>query len=216
MLAREDPQRYCRWQRNRNMSDFYCGSSFQSCPEPGRRWRWLVRRLVLRHHCGVLPLVLINLDEQRLFLYRQARPVACYPISTSRFGAGNIEHSLRTPLGVHRVSELIGADAPPLTVFKARQASGEIATINSPSQQGLDLVCSRVVRLVGLEPGTNLGGDCDSEQRNIYIHGTSDEQHIGMPASQGCVRMKNQDVIELFDQLVVGSLVHLFAAKTRF
>ena len=191
-------------------------SRIQSGSEPGRRWRWLVRRLIHRHRCGAFPLVLVNLDEQRLFFYRQGRSDACYPVSTSRFGAGNIENSLRTPLGVHRVSELIGADAPPLTVFRARKASGEIATINNPSQQGADLICSRVVRLVGLEPGTNQGGDCDSEQRNIYIHGTCDEERVGTPASRGCVRMKNQDVIALFDQLVVGSLVHFFSGKARF
>ena len=95
--------------------------------------------------------------------------------------------------------------------FKARRASGEIASLNRYATiSSNDVICTRILWLTGLEPGINQGGQHDSKRRCIYIHGTIDEKRMGRTSSIGCIRMRNQDLTELFDVLQVGSLVHIF------
>lgn len=155
-------------------------------------------------------IVLVNIDQQILQLYRNSELIKSYPVSSSKFGIGNRAESFKTPLGAHRIAKKIGGDAPAGTIFKARVNTGRIAeiiTTNAPSKE--DYVTSRILWLEGLEPDKNKGDGIDSYQRYIYIHGTAEEGRIGEPASQGCIRMRNADVIELFDLLETGTLVNI-------
>ena len=155
-------------------------------------------------------IVLVNIDQQTLHLYHNNKLTKSYPISSSKFGIGNQVESFKTPLGVHRVAKKIGDGAPVGTIFKARVNAGrtaEIITTDAASKD--DYVTIRILWLEGLEPGKNKGEGIDSFQRYIYIHGTAEEGRIGQPASRGCIRMRNMDVIELFDLLETGTLVNI-------
>ena len=160
-----------------------------------------------------LPAAIVKISEQKLYLFHNQQFVRQYSISTSRYGVGQEESTNKTPLGVHCVKEKIGDGAQPCEIFLSRESSGEIASIEYKAQgTDYDCITSRILWLSGLEPGVNLGfnsdGHCvDSYQRYIYIHGTHEEGLIGQTASIGCIRMKNEDVIELFDQLKTSSLV---------
>lgn len=133
-----------------------------------------------------------------------------YAVSTASNGLGNQIDSFQTPTGVHIVAEKIGANEPNGMVFRGRKATGVI-TADMDNQQE-DQITSRILWLRGMEPGFNQGGERDSFDRYIYIHGTSDEQRIGKPVSAGCVRMRNDDVIELFDRVEVGDVVLILDA----
>jgi len=152
--------------------------------------------------------LLVDVSEQRLALVRGGSMVRSWPVSTSRYGVGNQDHSQRTPLGVHRVAQKFGAQAPLGTLFQARRNTGRMVEILTDDRAAADdYVTTRILWLQGLEPGINQGPGVDSYQRYIYIHGTAEEGRIGRPASHGCVRMRNVDVVEVFDQVEVGTLV---------
>ncbi|WP_139349966.1 L,D-transpeptidase [Thioalkalivibrio denitrificans] len=155
------------------------------------------------------PLLVVRVGEQRLYLFKGGLPMKDYPVSTSRFGVGNEDGSFKTPLGVHQVRRRIGEEAPMGTIFRGRRNTGEVARIltGNGERSPDDNITSRILWLDGLEEGVNRGGDVDSFQRFIYIHGTDEEGLIGTPVSEGCVRMTNRDVIELFDQVPEGTLV---------
>jgi len=125
-----------------------------------------------------------------------------YQISTSRFGIGQEENSNKTPLGLHRIAEKIGADAEPGTIFKGRRPVGN-------TRDGLPnaRITDRILWLDGLEPGRNRGGNVDSYRRYIYIHGTGDESKLGQPDTCGCTHLAAKDLIPLFDILPVDTLV---------
>ena len=125
------------------------------------------------------------------------------PCSTSRFGIGQVEGSNRTPLGLHRVAEKIGANAPAGTVFKARKPIGH----TSQSEFADARITTRILWLEGLEPGFNQGGNMDSHSRYIYIHGTADQSSIGKPASCGCIHLADKYLLPSFDLLPAGTLV---------
>ena len=118
--------------------------------------------------------------------------------------------SEKTPCGLHTVRAKIGAGAPEGAVFAGRRPTGEICTPElyrgDPER---DWILTRILWLSGLEPGRNRLGNVDSMQRYIYIHGTPEDFALGTPASHGCVRMSNADVIELFDEVEVGTLVEV-------
>ncbi len=153
-------------------------------------------------------LVVVNIDTQKLDFYRDGKRLAEYPVSTAERGVGNRDGSHQTPLGMHYLREKIGAESPSGMIFKGRVETGKIAKIESrPRHTGEDLITTRILWLSGLEPGVNVGPGIDSYQRLIYIHGTHEEGLIGQPASHGCVRMNNQDVVELFNQLPEKALV---------
>ncbi len=152
--------------------------------------------------------VIVRVSEQKLYLMRNGMLENIYSISTSKYGIGNKDGSFQTPLGIHQVLEKIGADAPAGTIFESRNKTQQIADIiHEPVSTPFDYVTTRIIWLDGLEPGINKGGDIDSHVRYIYIHGTHEEGLLGQPASKGCVRMRNEDVIELFDKLPRYSLV---------
>jgi L,D-transpeptidase YbiS len=133
-----------------------------------------------------------------------------YPVSCASNGVGEEDGSYCTPRGRHRIAEKVGAGAPLGTAFKSRQPTGEIWTPElDAGNPGRDWILSRILWLEGLEPGRNQGGTVDTHQRYIYIHGTHEEHKLGTPASHGCVRMKNEDVAELFDLVEVGTEVRI-------
>jgi hypothetical protein len=145
-------------------------------------------------------LALIMTQKQRLILLSPDGAPKEYVISTSKFGVGNVENSNKTPLGWHRVNERIGHGRPVGAVFSSRAFTGKViprAQLTRAASE--DMVLTRIMWLEGLEPGKNSGKGIDSHDRCIYIHGTNQEQLLGQPASHGCIRMSNDDVIELFE-----------------
>jgi lipoprotein-anchoring transpeptidase ErfK/SrfK len=132
-------------------------------------------------------------------------------ISSSFYGTGSLRNSLKTPLGKHVIYKKIGEDLPVNAILKGRKWSGAIANIVSdPIDTDYDHVTSRILWLDGLEIGSNKGSDVDSMSRYIYIHGTAEEGLLGRPASDGCIRMYNVEVIELFDLVEEGTQVWIY------
>lgn len=154
------------------------------------------------------PFLLVNIEKQEMYMVENDSVEKTYRISTSKYGIGSKKGSNKTPLGVHRIAEKIGKDAEPNTIFAGRKDTGKTATIIKDSVDiEADDVTSRILWLDGLEPGVNKGKGIDSHSRYIYIHGTPEEGLIGAPASHGCIRMYNEEVIELFELVKVGTLV---------
>ena len=156
----------------------------------------------------------VSLAAQQLFLYQTSDEgdilLRQFPVSTARNGAGEAEGSFCTPRGAHRIAQKIGEAAPLFAVFKARVATGEIWTPQLDAEEpGRDWILSRILWLDGLEPGRNQGGNVDSHERYIYIHGTNEEGKIGTPVSHGCIRMRNADVVTLFDQVAVDTRINI-------
>lgn len=148
----------------------------------------------------------ISVQRQHLFHVCNAKLVAEFPIATASNGLGAKADSYRTPPGLHRVSEKFGDGVPPLGILKDRIFTGEIADPDFAGQDK-DWITSRILWLSGLEPGANQGGEVDSHERYIYIHGTANENSVGAPTSMGCIRMRNADVIALYDEVPLGTLV---------
>jgi hypothetical protein len=149
-------------------------------------------------------LLYVSVWRQHMYHVRGRRLMDEYVISTAGAGLGSELDSHRTPLGLHQVEDKIGAGVPLGGVLSERRFTGEVVFGPHP---GEDLITSRILWLGGLEPGINQGGLVDSHDRAIYIHGTADEASLGRPSSMGCIRMRNTDVIELFDRLPIGALV---------
>lgn len=151
----------------------------------------------------------ISIFHQTLTLFDDFGGIkASYSISTAANGAGCEKDSGCTPLGEHIVRAKIGAGAPLNTVFVGRRPTGEILSPELAAQYPQrDWILTRILWLSGTEVGKNRLGNVDSMQRYIYIHGTPDTEPMGQPCSHGCVRMRNQDVIELFDLVDVGTPV---------
>ena len=152
------------------------------------------------------PFLVVSIEEQRLFVCKGSQVIGEYAASTSRFGMGGRENSLKTPPGIHRVCEKYGAGAPAGRVFRDREDTGEDW---DHKQNGDNLILSRILRLEGLEPGVNKGPGVDSYERYIYIHGTGREDRVGAPLSHGCVVLRNHDVIRLFDTVGEGTIVYV-------
>jgi len=150
--------------------------------------------------------IFIDTVSQSLTYYKESTQVIICAVSTSRFGTGNREGSYMTPIGLHRVEEKIGDDALPWTIFRSRENTGEIWSFGMDDE---NQILTRILRLRGLEPEVNVGAGIDSYDRYIYIHGTNHEDLIGTPISHGCVCMKNDDVIRLYDMVDVGTLVYI-------
>ncbi|MCK5147762.1 L,D-transpeptidase [bacterium] len=152
--------------------------------------------------------IVVSITDQRLYLIQNETIIQTYAISTSYIGTGSAAGSNRTPLGVHGIAAKYGANALSGTIFKSRRNTGEIARIYTDSTDVKDdLITSRILWLKGLEAGLNIGSDVDSYQRYIYIHGTNEEGLIGRPASHGCIRMKNFDVIQMYPEVHENTLV---------
>lgn len=157
--------------------------------------------------------MIVHLADQRLDLFEDGHLEGSYPVSTSRHGAGEARGSYRTPRGRHVVRAKIGAGAPPGTVFVARRPTGEIHSPALAEQfPGRDWILTRILWLSGCEPGFNRLGDVDTMRRFVYIHGTPDTTDMTTPGSIGCIRMRNDDLIELFDRVPAGTPVNIIEA----
>ena len=132
-------------------------------------------------------------------LYYRDQFIARYPVSTSQFGVGDNPGTCATPLGHLKIAQKIGDGAPLGMVFKDRRATGEILVPNAP---GRDPIVTRILWLKGLEPQNQ-----NAYGRYIYIHGTPVENQIGKRASYGCIRMRYQDILQLFTTVGVGTRV---------
>ena len=155
-------------------------------------------------------IIIVDISEQRLYLYSNNDLILSYPVSTSKYGEGQTENSFKTPLGLHEIKEKIGHKAPINTIFTARVNTNKRADVQiKQNDTEDDFVTSRILWLEGLEDGINRGLGVDSYNRYIYIHGTHEEGLIGQKASHGCIRMFNNDVIELFDIVSEGTKVQI-------
>jgi lipoprotein-anchoring transpeptidase ErfK/SrfK len=135
-----------------------------------------------------------------------------YSVSTAANGAGEFSGSFCTPRGHHAVRAKIGAGMPANAVFVARRPTGEVYTPELGAQfPQRDWILTRILWLSGREPGYNRLGDCDTMRRYIYIHGTPDTEPMGVPGSHGCIRMRNDELIELFDLVPAGTAVEIGA-----
>ena len=153
-------------------------------------------------------LIVVNISTQQLFLLKKGKIEEVYDVSTSVYGTGSKVNSFKTPLGRHKISEKIGEGLPEGAILKGRRWTGAIANIiKEPIDTEFEVVTSRILWLTGLEAGKNKGPGVDSKSRYIYIHGTAEEGLIGKPASDGCVRMYNSDVISLFNSVNIDTEV---------
>ena len=133
-------------------------------------------------------------------------------ISTGRKGVGEVNGSEQTPRGWHKIRAKIGAGQPENTVFVARRPTGETyAPEMRATYPNRDWILTRILWLSGLEPGRNRLGQVDTMRRFIYIHGCPDDDPMGVPGSRGCVKMRNRELIELFDRVPAGTRVHIIA-----
>jgi lipoprotein-anchoring transpeptidase ErfK/SrfK len=145
-------------------------------------------------------LLFVGANRQKMYLIMNNELVRTFDVSTSKYGCGQEYASKRTPLGLHKISAKIGKNFPIGGIIIGSVYTGKIAPIETnPISTGVDELTTRALKLTGTENGLNKGGKNDSHRREIYIHGTPEEGLIGTPASHGCIRMRNKDVIELFD-----------------
>ena len=150
----------------------------------------------------------VSISDQRLTLFRDGAAPKVFAVSTAKNGPGERMNSFCTPCGAHVIAEKIGAGAAPGTVFVGRKPSGEVFVPALRTQHpDRDWILTRILWLSGTEPGRNLGGEVDSHDRYIYIHGAPADVPMGQPGSAGCIRMTNDDVIWLFDHVNVGTPV---------
>jgi hypothetical protein len=155
-------------------------------------------------------LIRVSIDEQRLLLLQDDTVVMDVAVATAANGPGEVRHSECTPRGWHVIRAKIGAGCAPNTVFVGRRPTGEIYTpALKAAHPGRDWMLTRILWLSGLEPGRNRLGDVDSMRRYIYIHGCPDEDAMGIPSSHGCVKMRNDEVIALFERVPVGTRVQI-------
>ena len=153
----------------------------------------------------------VSISEQRLYLLDDGSIVRSYPISSSAYGEGQNENSLKTPLGRHEIKTKIGTDVDKYQFFVSREhILQDVDIIHEPIDSPDDFITTRIMWLTGLTEGFNRGGNIDSFKRFIYIHGTHEEGLIGKKASHGCIRMLNHDVLELFKIIPVKTEVNIY------
>ena len=157
-------------------------------------------------------IIFISIEKQTLYHIKRKKTnekiYDSYSISSSEYGVGNAYGSNKTPVGLHIIKKKYGDETPKNGRMIGREFTGQIAKIYTDmTRSKTDDITSRVLWLSGLEKGKNKGKNIDSFNRYIYIHGTSEEGRIGTPSSHGCIRMKNKDVIELYEKIKIGTLV---------
>lgn len=157
--------------------------------------------------------IIIHIPTQTLELFDDSgKLLCCYAVSTGANGVGEENGSFCTPRGKHYIRAKIGAGQPVNSVFVKRRPTGEIYTPQLGAlHPGRDWILTRILWLCGKEPGYNRLGSCDTMRRYIYIHGTPDSAVLGKPGSHGCVRMRNAGLLELFEQIQVGTSVDILA-----
>lgn len=155
--------------------------------------------------------ITVNISRQTLELFDDnGKLLRSYAVSTALYGPGEEENSNCTPRGKHVIRARIGAGQPVNTVFVRRRPTGEIYTPELGMQYpDRDWILTRILWLSGCESGYNRLGTCDTMRRYIYIHGTTEERGVGVARSHGCINMLNQDMLELFDLVSVGTMVNI-------
>ncbi|WP_081964856.1 L,D-transpeptidase [Legionella norrlandica] len=155
-------------------------------------------------------IIFISIARQEMNCFENDQLMACYPISSGKNGVGERIHSRCTPRGWHKVYSILGLELPVNSVMVAREWTGEIYSESLATQfPERDWILTRILQLDGLEPGRNKGGDVDTLQRYIYIHGTPDTTQLGVPGSHGCIRMNNKAIIELANWSTINTLVYI-------
>lgn len=153
---------------------------------------------------------MIHLSQQILVCYEGTKALQIYPISTGIKGNGEEKNSGKTPRGLHIVRAKIGANLPINSVLRGRRPTGEIYDAHLAAQYpNRDWILSRILWLSGCEVGKNRLGNVDTMQRYIYLHGTPDSEPMGVPASHGCIRLHNADIISLFNLVPLACQVHI-------
>ncbi len=150
----------------------------------------------------------VSVAKQQLTLLQDCIAKQVYSISTALKGVGEQHGSFKTPCGWHVIRAKIGQDMPINTVFVGRRPTGEIYSSDMPLGTR-DWILTRIMWLSGLELNKNRLGEVDTMRRYIYIHGSPDAVAMGVPGSRGCIRMRNQDVVDLFDRITVGMRVFI-------
>jgi L,D-transpeptidase YbiS len=158
-----------------------------------------------------MPRIAIDIGKQQLDLLDDGgKLVRRYPISSAKNGVGEQNGSYCTPRGRHVIRAKVGAGHPENTVFVERRPTGEIFDPELAQRHpGRDWILTRILWLSGCEPGFNRLGKVDTMRRAIYIHGSPDSAEMGKPGSHGCIRMRNRDIIELFDLVPIRTLVEI-------
>lgn len=150
----------------------------------------------------------VAVKQQKMYFIRDKKVAEEFQVSTAKNGIGSEWGSNCTPTGLHLIREKVGGDVPSGGVIKEKVYTGRVTDIiKEPVSTGSDEITTRLLHLSGLEPGINQNEKRDSYLRGIMIHGTPEEGLIGKPASHGCVRMKNDDIMRLFSQIKTGTLV---------
>ncbi len=151
-------------------------------------------------------LLYVSIRRQTMYHVRGKTLEHTFTVATATNGPGCERDSYCTPTGLHRICSKHGDDVPELGILRDREFTGDLA---DPDFAGVDKdwITSRILWLEGVEEGVNLGGNVDSRERMIYIHGTANERSLGTPSSMGCIRMRNTDIIALYDRVPVGTLV---------
>ena len=153
-------------------------------------------------------ILFVSVTNQKMYHIKNNTIIDEYIISTSEFGIGSKAGSNKTPLGMHQIKSKHGGETPIYCRMTGRVFNGDISKIYTDKKKSkTDDITSRIFWLEGLEEGVNKGKNIDSYKRYIYIHGTSEEGRLGSPASHGCIRMKNKEVIDLYNTIEVGTLV---------
>ncbi len=153
--------------------------------------------------------IIISIAYQKLIICNEdGNMINIYPISSSKYGIGSVEHSFKTPLGCHIIKDKIGDNAEMGDIFrflKNTHKKAEIYYDNTDTEN--DYITTRLIRLMGIEKGKNKGNGIDTYDRHIYIHGTHEEGRINIPSSHGCIRMKNDDIIQFYNTVSENTLI---------
>lgn len=158
--------------------------------------------------------IVIDVPEQTLTLLDSGREVCRYAVSTGRNGVGEMNGSGCTPRGLHRVRVRIGDGCPAGSVFRGRRPTGEVCDERLvAAYPERDWILTRILWLTGCEPGRNRGGSVDTLRRYIYIHGCPNSEPMGEPRSHGCIRMRDADLIALFDLTPTGTPVEILGVR---
>ncbi|MFT7155941.1 MAG: lipoprotein-anchoring transpeptidase ErfK/SrfK [Parvicella sp.] len=149
--------------------------------------------------------IYVGIERQKMYYFENGSLAKVYDVSTATNGAGSLTGSEKTPTGLHIIKGKYGAGVPKGGIFVSKRFTGKVADIQTEKMDlESDDITSRVITIAGKEKGLNKGYPYDTYSRHIYIHGTAEEGLIGTPASHGCIRMKNDDVMELFDLVQKG------------
>ena len=155
--------------------------------------------------------LIVSTADQEMHVIKNEKIIKTYIISTAKAGEGNTMSSYKTPLGYLRVAEKIGDDAPIGTIFVKKYNTGKISKIyTDKTDVSKDPITTRIFHLDGLEENYNKLGNVDSYRRGIFLHGTHEEGLLGEKASNGCIRMTNKEVIELFDIIPNNTIIYIY------